>query len=138
MKIDEKRKSAILDSILKPGAAHTEDLPETDDFISKKHETIDKLELSTQKSMIDRPQKRAESTSMSLKEHKNLKFIDKVELSTKNKPHIMTKNKEKTATIISQDRIDALLKTLESETYNGRFEFVAKSAIKSQLLDIVI
>jgi hypothetical protein len=135
MKIDESRKSAILDSLLKLQAAHVKDSTGTENF----EETIDKLELSTQKSMINRPQEKSGMSPVLLKEFKDLNFIDKVELSTKKKPNIPAKEKIKSApTIISQDRINALLEALKSETYNARFEITAKDMMKSQLLDIVI
>ncbi|MCX5805362.1 MAG: hypothetical protein NT010_04740 [Proteobacteria bacterium] len=139
MKIDKKRKSAILDSVLKPDAAHIKDLPETDALLSKNKETIDKLELSTQKSMIDRSQEKSKALSTTLKEHKQDNFIDKVELSTKKKPLALVKEKEKSAsTIINQDRINTLLGVLQPETYNAKLEIIDKNIMKSQLLNIII
>jgi hypothetical protein len=139
MKIDDNRKATILGSTLKPEAAHAKDLPETDTIVSKSKDTIDKLELSTHKSTIDRSPEKNGMPSLLLKEQKNLDFIDKVELSTKKNPPIPTKEKEKTAiTIISQDRINALLKTIKSETYNLKFGGATENMMKSQLLDIVI
>jgi hypothetical protein len=139
MKIDENRKSAILNSLLKPEAAHIKDLPETDAFISKSKDTIDKLALSTQKNTIEWPQEKPGKPPASLKEHKNIDFIDKVELSTKKKLNALVIEQGKsTSNIISQERINALLEILKSETYNARLEITAKNIMKSQLLDIVI
>jgi hypothetical protein len=135
MKIDESRKSAILDSLLKPQPSHVKDSAGTDHF----EETIDKLELSTQKSTIVQPQEKSGMPPVLLKESKDLNFIDKVELSTKKKPDIPVKEKVKSAsTVISQDRINALLKAIKSETYNARLEITAKDTMKSRILDIVI
>ncbi|MCX5811645.1 MAG: hypothetical protein NT178_03770 [Proteobacteria bacterium] len=139
MKIDENRKSAILNSLLKPKAVRAKDSTGTDDFILRSEETIDKLELSTQKSTIDRPQEKTGIPPVLLKELKGYNFIDKVELSTRKKSNIPVKEKVKYAsTIVSQDRINALLEALQSETYNARVEISAKNSMKSQLLDIVI
>jgi hypothetical protein len=139
MKIDEKRKAAILSSLLKPEAARVKDLPETDVVISKSKDDIDKLELSAQKNTIDRTQEKKELPSSLQKEHKDHNFIDKVELSIKKKPYAPVKEKEKTSsTIISQDRINALLETLKPETYNARLEIAPKNMMKSHLFEIVI
>jgi len=139
MKIDEKRKIALLGSLLKPETAGVKNLPETDAIISKSKDAIDKLELSVQKSKIDLPQEKSELPSSLQKDHKDHNFIDKVELSIKKNPNTPVKEKEKTSsTIISQDRINALLETLKSETYNARLEIAPKSMMKSQLLEIVI
>jgi hypothetical protein len=139
MKIDEKRKSPILDSVLKPDVANIKDLSETDALISKNKETIDKLELSTRKSMIGRSENKAGMSSVLVKEHKQNNFIDKVELSTKKKPLALMKEKEKYASpIINQDRINALLEVLQPETYNAKLEIIDKNIMKSQLLNIII
>jgi hypothetical protein len=143
MKIDEKRKAAILGSLLKPEKAHAKNIHEADSISKSKDltnsDTIDKLELSAQKSTIDRSQEKPGKLPLLLKEQKKPDFIDKVELSTKKKPHVLVKEKEKTtSSIISQDRINALLEMLKSETYNMRLEGTSKSMMKSQLLEIVI
>lgn len=127
-----------MNSLLKSGGANTNNLPETDVFISKSKEAIDKLELSTKRSMIDRIQEKTVITPALHKERENLNFIDKVELSTKKKPDKIMKDTGKPATIISEDKINALLGTIQSETYNARFKINARNAIKSQLLDIVV
>jgi hypothetical protein len=138
MKVDENRKSAILDSLLKQETAHLKDLPETDALISKSKETFDKLELSTKKGVVDRVKDKTRMPPVLQKEHERLNWADKVELSTKKKLHNIVKSDGKPATIITQDRIDALLGTIHSETYNARLETAAGSSGRSQLLDIVV
>jgi hypothetical protein len=138
MKIDENRRSAILDSLLKHEDVHINNLPETVTFISKSKETIDKVELLANKGIVDRIQDKTGMQPVLQKERENINCIDKVELSTKQKAHNIVKNNIKPATIITQDRINALLGAIQSETYTARLETAARSPIKSQLLDIVI
>ena len=136
MKIDENRRTALLECLLKSENTHAENSPAADVFLPKTKEINDKLELSIKKGTIDRALERLETPPVLLKGRENQNFIDKVELSTKKKPNNAVKEKIITASAITQERIDALLETIRSETYNARAGFVTKNAMKSQFLDV--
>jgi len=133
MKIDENRRTALLDSILK-----SDSLSATDAFLSKAKETSDKLELSVRKNVNDRTSVSHGPLPIVLSGCKNNNFIDKVELSTKNKTENTVKVKNITNAIITQETIDALLKTEYSETYNAGTGFVTKTISKSRLVNLTV
>jgi hypothetical protein len=138
MKIDEHRRSALLSSLLKSEETHVNNLPEAGAFVSKTKDTIDKVELLTNQGVADRVQDKTGMPSVLRNERENINYIDKVELSSKKKSHSTVKVDVKPAVTITQDRINALLGAIQSETYNARLDIAVRNPIKSQLLDIVI
>ena len=64
-----------------------------------------------------------------------LQYTDKVELSGRKAEIDQLKEKIKATPATRQEKIDAIKKALENNTYNVKGEDVARSIIKSQVLD---
>jgi hypothetical protein len=126
MKIGESRNTPVPDSPLKSNNSRS-----TDPLLSHAKETVDTLELSTRKGVINQG-------SEKLERRENLHFIDKVELSTKRKPDNPAIERTKPVSAIPQERIDALLQAVRAETYNARAGFAVQGIAKSQLLNITV
>ncbi len=62
-------------------------------------------------------------------------YTDKVELSGRKAEIDQLKEKVKAAPATRQEKIDAIKQALENKTYNVKGEDVARSIIKSQVLD---
>ncbi|MCX5810622.1 MAG: hypothetical protein NTX36_14855 [Proteobacteria bacterium] len=135
MKIDENKRMALLDSLLKSDSTRAGNSPAADVFLSETKEINNMVELSIKKDAIDRALERLETPPILFK-RRDLNFIDKVELSTKKKTNNTVKEKIIITSTITQERIDALLETIRFETYNARVGFVSKNAMKSELLDV--
>lgn len=60
---------------------------------------------------------------------------DKVELSTKKEQISTITEKVKAQPEVRQDKVEAMKEAIKNETYNVRGELVARSMMKSQLLD---
>jgi len=61
--------------------------------------------------------------------------LDKVELSTRKQQVETIREKVKAEPAIRQDKVDAMREAIKNETYNIKGELVARSILKSQLLD---
>lgn len=61
--------------------------------------------------------------------------VDKVELTTKKQQVDTIKEKVKAESAVRQDKVDAMREAIQNETYNVKGELVARSILKSQLLD---
>jgi flagellar biosynthesis anti-sigma factor FlgM len=61
--------------------------------------------------------------------------LDKVELSTRKEQIETIKEKVKAEPAVRQDKVDAAREAIKNETYNIKGELVARSILKSQLLD---
>lgn len=64
--------------------------------------------------------------------------VDKVELSSRMQEIEKLKERVKTAPVINQEKINAVKDAINNETYNIRGELVAKSIIKSNILDEIL
>ncbi len=65
----------------------------------------------------------------------NNELSDKVELSSRKQNATSLKEKAMAASVVRQDKIDQIREAIRTETYNIKGELVAKSIIKSNLLD---
>ncbi len=65
-------------------------------------------------------------------------ITDKVELSKKSQEVERLVQKTKTIPEIRQDKVEKIKEAIKSETYNVRGELVAKSLLKSNILDEVL
>jgi flagellar biosynthesis anti-sigma factor FlgM len=61
--------------------------------------------------------------------------FDKVELSTKREEINSIKDRVKAEPGIRQDKVDMMREAVQNQTYNIKGEMVARSILKSQLLD---
>ena len=61
--------------------------------------------------------------------------LDKVELSSRKQEINSLKERVKAEPGVRQDKVDAIREAVKNETYNIKGELVAKSILKSQLLD---
>jgi negative regulator of flagellin synthesis FlgM len=61
--------------------------------------------------------------------------FDKVELSSKKQEINALKERVKAEPAVRQDKVDAIREAVKNETYNIKGELVARSILKSQLLD---
>jgi negative regulator of flagellin synthesis FlgM len=61
--------------------------------------------------------------------------LDKVELSSKKQEINALKERVKAEPDVRQDKVDAIREAVKNETYNIKGELVARSILKSQLLD---
>ncbi len=61
--------------------------------------------------------------------------FDKVELSTRKEEISSIKDRVKSEPGIRQDKVDMMREAVQNQTYNIRGELVARSILKSQLLD---
>lgn len=61
--------------------------------------------------------------------------FDTVELSTKRQQISELVEKVKAQPAVRQDKVDAMREAIKNETYNVKGELVARSMLKSQLLD---
>jgi flagellar biosynthesis anti-sigma factor FlgM len=64
--------------------------------------------------------------------------LDRVELSSKKDEINRLKERAKAEPVIRQDKIDQVRAALKAETYNVKGELVARSLLKSQLLDEIL
>ncbi len=60
---------------------------------------------------------------------------DRVELSTKNQEIDRLKEKARTQPAVRQERVEELKQSIEDGTYNAKGELVARSILKSNILD---
>jgi len=65
----------------------------------------------------------------------NSSTFDKVELSSRKQEINALKERAKAEPAIRQDKVDAIREAIKNETYNIKGELVARSILKSQLLD---
>jgi flagellar biosynthesis anti-sigma factor FlgM len=63
---------------------------------------------------------------------------DKVELSSRKQEIQTIRDKVKAAPVIRQDKVDQIKSEIKAETYNVKGELVAKSLLKSTLLDEIL
>ncbi len=63
---------------------------------------------------------------------------DTVEISSRKEEIQRIKDKVMAAPEVRQDKVDRIRQELDAQTYNPRGELVAKSILKSQLLDEVL
>jgi flagellar biosynthesis anti-sigma factor FlgM len=68
----------------------------------------------------------------------NTDTTDKVELSGFKAEVERLKEKVKTAPVIREDKVQEMREALKNETYNVRGELVARSMLKSNLLDEIL
>jgi len=61
--------------------------------------------------------------------------LDKVELSSKKQEISELRERAETEPSVRQDKVDAMKEAIKNQTYNIKGELVAKSILKSQLLD---
>jgi flagellar biosynthesis anti-sigma factor FlgM len=61
--------------------------------------------------------------------------FDKVELSSRKQEISALKERVKAETGVRQDKVDAMREAIKNETYNIKGELVARSILKSTLLD---
>ena len=61
--------------------------------------------------------------------------LDKVELFTKKQEINALKERVKAEPAVRQERVDAIREAIRNETYNIKSELVARSILKSHLLD---
>ena len=61
--------------------------------------------------------------------------LDKVELSSRKHEINALKERVKAEPAIRQEKVDAIKEAIKNETYNIKGELVARSILKSQLLD---
>ncbi len=60
---------------------------------------------------------------------------DKVELSSKKEQISEVRERVKSQSVIRQDKVDEMKAAIQNQTYNVKGELVARSMMKSQLLD---
>jgi flagellar biosynthesis anti-sigma factor FlgM len=68
-------------------------------------------------------------------ERRNSGTLDRVELSSKKLEISALKERVKAEPAVRQDKVDAIREAIKNETYNIKGELVARSILKSQLLD---
>jgi negative regulator of flagellin synthesis FlgM len=68
-------------------------------------------------------------------ERRNSSTLDRVELSSKKLEISALKERVKAEPAVRQDKVDAIREAIKNETYNIKGELVARSILKSQLLD---
>jgi flagellar biosynthesis anti-sigma factor FlgM len=61
--------------------------------------------------------------------------LDKVELSSKKQEINALKERVRAEPAVRQDKVDAIREAVKNETYNIKGQLVARSILKSQLLD---
>ena len=70
--------------------------------------------------------------------NENQGILDKVELSTRKDEINRLKEQARMEPAVRQDRVERIREQLEAKTYNVRGELVAKSLMKSQILDEIL
>jgi flagellar biosynthesis anti-sigma factor FlgM len=68
-------------------------------------------------------------------ERRNSSTLDRVELSSRKLEISALKERVKAEPAVRQDKVDAIREAIKNETYNIKGELVARSILKSQLLD---
>jgi negative regulator of flagellin synthesis FlgM len=68
-------------------------------------------------------------------ERRDNSTLDKVELSSKKQEINALKERVKAEPAVRQEKVDAIREAIKNETYNIKGEIVARSILKSQLLD---
>ena len=92
----------------------------------KKTNLLDSLVRATQ----SKPQK-----EQAAEKRNSESTLDKVELSSKKQEINALKERVKAEPAVRQDKVDAMREAIKNETYNIKGELVARSILKSQLLD---
>ena len=85
-------------------------------------------------SLVRATQSKPQKEQAAEKRNSNSSF-DKVELSTKKQEINTLKERVKAESGVRQEKVDAIREAIKNETYNIKGELVARSILKSQLLD---
>jgi flagellar biosynthesis anti-sigma factor FlgM len=97
-----------------------------------------KIENDKQVSLLDSLAKATQSKPQkepAAGKESNGSTLDKVELSTKKQEINELTEKAKAQPAVRQEKVDAMKEAIQNQTYNVKGEMVAKSILKSQLLD---
>jgi len=85
-------------------------------------------------SLVRATQSKPQKEQAAEKRNSNSTF-DKVELSSRRQEINALKERVKAEPAVRQDKVDAVREAIKNDTYNIKGELVAKSILKSQLLD---
>ncbi len=85
-------------------------------------------------SLVRATQSKPQKEQAAEKRNSNSTF-DKVELSSRRQEINALKERVKAEPAVRQDKVDAIREAIKNDTYNIKGELVAKSILKSQLLD---
>ena len=85
-------------------------------------------------SLVRATQSKPQKEQAAEKRNSNSTF-DKVELSSRRQEINALKERVKAEPAVRHDKVDAIREAIKNDTYNIKGELVAKSILKSQLLD---